>query len=138
MKTNLHLTFEDNKCNEAFSFYEKVFNTKRVMTICYKDAPPDMPVPPDMADKVMHTSMPLGSLLLMGCDAPKGRGTPLGGFQISLQTESEDETRKLFAALSEGGVTQMEPMKTFWSPLFSMCIDKFGVGWMIGMPGENQ
>jgi PhnB protein len=24
---------------------------------------------------------------------------------------------------------------TFWSPMFGMCTDKFGVAWMVGMPG---
>lgn len=137
MKTNLHLAFSDSACDDAFGFYEEVFHTKRVLTVRYKDAPHGMPVPPEMADKVMHTSMPLGSIVLMGCDAPKDRSTPLGGFQINIETNDEAEVRRIFAALSEGGVTQMEPMKTFWSPLFSMCIDQFGVGWMIGMPGEN-
>jgi PhnB protein len=27
--------------------------------------------------------------------------------------------------------------KTFWSPLFGMLKDRFGVGWMVGIPGEQ-
>jgi|GEM_PF-2088606 uncharacterized glyoxalase superfamily protein PhnB len=27
---------------------------------------------------------------------------------------------------------------TFWSPLFGMCTDKFGVGWMVSVPGPQM
>jgi PhnB protein len=32
----------------------------------------------------------------------------------------------------------MQMMPTFWSPMFGMCTDKFGVAWMVGMPGAVQ
>jgi len=32
---------------------------------------------------------------------------------------------------------QMPIGPTFWSPLFGMCTDKFGVAWMIGIPGPQ-
>jgi PhnB protein len=28
--------------------------------------------------------------------------------------------------------------KTFWSPRFGMLEDKFGIGWMVSVPGEQQ
>ena len=40
--------------------------------------------------------------------------------------------------LSEGGSVQMPLAPTFWSPLFGMCTDKFGVAWMVGMPGPQS
>lgn len=134
MKTNLHLGFT-GKCDEAFSYYEKVFGTKRLMTMRYGEAPPGTPVPPGAKDLVMHTALPVGSLTLMGADAPPGRGQPLGGFQISLDDEDEATVKRLFEALSEGGSVMMPLAKTFWSPLFGMCTDKFGVGWMVSVPG---
>ena len=137
MKTDLHLHFDGN-CTEAFAAYEKIFNSKIVMTMTYGQAPPGMPVPPEMADKVMHTSLPVGTMLLMGCDAPKDRSKPLGGFQISLTVEDEAEAKRLFDALSEGGSVSMPLMPTFWSPLFGMCTDKFGVGWMVSLPGPEM
>ena len=134
MKTDLHLVFT-GQCSDAFAFYEKTFNSKIQMCMKFSDAPGEMPVPPEMKDKVMHMSMPLGSALLMGCDAPPNRATPMGGFQVSVSLTDEAEVKRLYAALSEGGSAQMPLMKTFWSPLFGMCTDKFGVAWMIGVPG---
>jgi len=137
MQTDLHLVFSGS-CREAFAFYEKTFNSKIQMSMTFGDAPAGSPVPPDSKDLVMHTSMPLGSMLLMGCDAPPGRAQALGGFQISVSMPDEAEVKRIYAALSEGGSVQMPLAPTFWSPLFGMCTDKFGVGWMVSIPGPQM
>lgn len=138
MNSNLHLVFPGT-CDAAFSLYEKVFGTKRGFSMKFGDAPPPTPVPEGAADLVMHTSMPLGSFTLMGCDAPpSGPQSPLGGFQIALDMPEEAEVKRLFAELSEGGTVMMPPAPTFWTPMFSMFTDKFGVGWMISVPGPHM
>ena len=137
MQMNIHLTFRGN-CAEAFDFYKKVFGVKNDFTMKYGDAPAGMPVEADWKDKVMHTSIPLGDGRLMGCDAPPDRSTPMGGFQVSVESKDEAEVTRIYEALKEGGSVQMPISPTFWSPLFGMCTDKFGVAWMIGMPGADQ
>lgn len=137
MKTDLHLVFS-GKCKEAFAFYEKVFGSKVQFCMTYGEAPPGQPVPPDAKDMVMHTSMPLGNVMLMGCDAPPSMGVPvMGGFHISVSEENAAELERIFDELKEGGSVQMPLGKTFWSPLFGMCTDKFGVEWMLAMPGPH-
>jgi PhnB protein len=133
MTTNLHLVFPGT-CRQAFDFYEKIFASKRLVTMTFGDAPPGTPVPDGAADLVMHTAMPLGSITLMGCDAPPGRKQFMGGFQVALNLTDEAEVKRLFAELSAGGSVQMPAGPTFWSPLFGMCTDKFGVEWMVGIP----
>jgi PhnB protein len=137
MQMNVHLNFQGN-CAEAFEFYKTVFGAQKSFSMNYADAPsPGAPVPPDWKDKIMHTSIPLGDALLMGCDAP-GRPTPIGGFQISVLSKDEAEVKRIYDALQAGGSVQMPMAPTFWSPMFGMCTDKFGVAWMIGMPGAGQ
>jgi PhnB protein len=136
MKTNLHLGFT-GKCDEAFSFYEKVFGTKRHMTMRYGEAPQGVPVPDGAKDLVMHTSMPVGNITLMGADAPPGKGQPMGGFQVCVEDQDQATVKRLFDALSEGGSVYMPLAPTFWSPLFGMCTDKYGVGWMVSVPGQQ-
>ncbi len=136
MNTNLHLVFPGN-CREAFAFYEKTFGSKIQLTMTFGDAPAGSPVPPDSKDLIMHTSMPVGSMILMGCDAPKGREDALGGFQVSIDSTDEAEVKRLFTTLSEGGSIQMPLSPTFWSPLFGMLKDRFGVGWMVSIPGPQ-
>jgi PhnB protein len=55
-----------------------------------------------------------------------------------VETKDEAEVRRIYEALSQGGSVQMPMAPTFWSPLFGMCTDKFGVAWMVGMPGAGQ
>jgi PhnB protein len=136
MKMSVHLNFNGN-CRDAFALYQKVFGTKSQMLMTYGEAPAGAPVPPDWKDKVIHTSLPLGGGMLMGCDAPPDRSKPLGGFQVSVESTDQAELKRIFDGLSDGGSIQMPMAKTFWSPLFGMCTDKFGVGWMVGAPGEQ-
>ena len=137
MNTNLHLGFQGN-CEAAFSFYETVFHSKRLVTMKYGDAPADVPTSAESKNLIMHTAMRIGSFTLMGADAPPGHGKPFGGFDISLDDPDETEIRRLFSALSEGGSVMMPLGPTFWTPLFGMCTDKFGVSWMISVPGPQS
>lgn len=136
MNTNVHLGFTGN-CDAAFAFYETVFGTQRIMTMKYRDAPAGTPCPEGSENLVMHTAIKLGSMTLMGADAPPGHVKPFGGFSICLDDPSEAEVRRLFTALSAGGSVMMPLASTFWSPLFGMCTDKFGVHWMLSMPGRQ-
>lgn len=136
MNTNLHLGFQGN-CDAAFTFYESVFGTKRPVTMRWKDAPPGTPCPDGAGDLVMHTTLKIGSIQIMGADAPPGHGKPLSGFDISLDDPDADKIRTLFAQLSEGGSIMMPLAPTFWTPLFGMCTDKFGVNWMLSIPGPQ-
>jgi PhnB protein len=136
MNTNLHVTFPGT-CDEAFGFYEQVFGTKRPMTMRYGDMQEGSPVPEGAKDLVMHTSLQVGSMVLMGADMPPEREGPVGGFEIAVNVDNADEARRLYDALVEGGVVVMPLARTFWSPLFGMLTDKFGVGWMVGLPGAE-
>lgn len=137
MRTNLHLVFPGT-CREAFDFYEGVFGGKRTFAMTFDEAPGGSPVPEAANELIMHTSLPLGSITLMGCDDPSGQQSTLGGFQVSVDTDDEAAVTRMFAALSEGGTVQAPLGKTFWSPLFGMCTDRFGVGWMVSMPGPQM
>ena len=137
MRMSVHLNFQGN-CADAFTFYTKVFKAANPFQVTYGDAPTGSPVPPDWSGKVMHASIPVGDGLLMGCDAPPDKSTPLGGFQVCVETKDEAEVRRIYEALSQGGSVQMPIAPTFWSPLFGMCTDKFGVAWMVGVPGAGQ
>jgi PhnB protein len=137
MRTDVHLVFAGT-CDEAFGFYEKVFGVQRRMTMKYADAPGGAPTPEEMKNLVLHTAMPLGSMVLMGCDSPAQYAKPMGGFQISVSDPDEAEVRRIYRELSEGGSVQMPIGPTFWSPLFGMCTDRFGAEWMVSVPGPEQ
>ena len=79
----------------------------------------------------MHTSFRIGDTTLLASD---GRCTGKGGFegiQLTIQVPEVATAERLFAALSDGGQVQMPLTKTFWSPMFGMVADRFGVTWMV-------
>jgi len=56
----------------------------------------------------------------------------------SIAVAAEAEADRIFAALSKGGQVQMPLKKTFWSPRFGMCEDRFGIGWMVSVMSPEQ
>jgi PhnB protein len=127
--------FFNGCCEEAVKFYQKALGAELQMMMRYKESPepppPDM-VPPDWGDKVMHSSLRIGSTVVMASDGC-GEGGKFEGFSLSISVDTEAEARKIFAALSEAGQVKMPLTKTFWSPCFGMLEDKFGIGWMVGI-----
>ncbi|MET1131963.1 MAG: VOC family protein, partial [Aeromicrobium sp.] len=82
-------------------------------------------------DSVMHASLDLGDGLLMGADDPTGDGGPKTGFSVSYSAPDATKAREVFDALADGGEVTMALGPTFWTAAFGMCVDRFGVPWMI-------
>ena len=74
----------------------------------------------------------LGDMASDGCRAEDGG---FHGFSLVYSTASEDEAKRAFAALSDGGAVTMPLSKTFWSPCYGMVKDKFEVHWQVMVPG---
>lgn len=138
---NPYLNFNGN-CEEAFNFYKGVFGGDFLDLQRYKDAPPDDRLLESEIDWIMHVSLPIGDGdILMGSDSPSniGKITIGNNFHISIQTEDNEETDRLYTGLSEGGQVTMPLQHTFWGARFGMFVDKFGVHWMINQDtGEGS
>ncbi|MEO6601836.1 MAG: VOC family protein [Polyangiaceae bacterium] len=123
---------------EAFRFYETVFGTKITMMQTFGETS-FMPNPPDAAkDKIMHAQLPLTeSVHLMASDVVEGLSPPVkmgDNFQISLVADDKAEADRVFAALSGSGRVNMPLANAPWGPYFGMCVDGFGVNWMVSLP----
>jgi PhnB protein len=136
---NPYLVFNGN-CEEAFNYYKSVFGVEFQMISKFKDMPGgECPVADE--NKIMHVSMAIGNKgdVLMGSDNGSGMGDVVVGnnFSISVTTGSEEETKKIFDGLAAGGKTTMPLASTFWSPLFGMLTDKFGINWMVSFDNQS-
>jgi PhnB protein len=130
---NPYLNF-DGKTEEAFNFYRSVFGGEFAMLQRMKDIPSDVPSHGAAGDQIMHVALPIGQgSVLMGSDRPAafGPGTRGDNFYITIHAASEDEARKLFDGLSEGGQVTMPLQNAFWGALFGMFVDRYGVQWMV-------
>src|SRR5258708_7187689 len=130
--------FFGGRCEEALAFYRTALGAQVDFLMRYKESPEPMPpgmLAPDFENKVMHTTFRVGGTTLMASD---GCGEPpnFAGFSLALAVPTEAEADRAFAALAAGGQVKMPLTKTFWSPRFGMLTDRFGVGWMVSVPGQ--
>ena len=131
MQLTTHLNFDGN-CEAAFKFYAETLGGKITLMMTQGESPMGDKVPEPMKDKIMHATLEVpGGSVLMGADHPLGNKVQPAGFCVSVQVNDTAEAEQIFKGLSEGGKVQMEFQKTFWSPGFGMCIDKFEVPWMV-------
>lgn len=136
--------FFEGRCEEAVNFYKTALNAEVTMLMRYKDNPEPQTsgdgcgpnaanIPPE---SVMHASFKIGDTELMASDGMASGKPDFKGITLSLNPTNEAEAKKIFAALSEGGQVNMPLTKTFFSPLFGMVADKFGVSWMVNLTSE--
>ena len=128
------LTFSGN-CESAFNFYKSVFGGTFEFIYRYKDVPSEKPVPESEQKKIMHISLPLmKNVNLMGADvldASDQSAKMTNRITIGLRTNNQEETQRIFDALSEGGKITMSLQKAFFADFFGSVTDKFGINWSI-------
>ena len=133
MQVNPYL-FYDGNCEAALKFYQKVLGAEITAMLTYESGPESMPIPPDWNKKVMHAAISIDGEVIMAADAPPGNFHQPRGFAVSLQEKDPVEAERRFKALSEGGSINMAFAKTFFSRGFGMCVDRFGIPWMVMSP----
>jgi PhnB protein len=123
--------FFEGRCEEALDFYHKALGAEVTALMRFKESPdPDM-CPAGAEDKVMHATVRIGNTTIMASDGMSSGHSAFQGFSMCLSLSDKGEAARLFTALSDGGQVQMPLAETFWSPLFGMVTDRFGVSWMI-------
>ena len=132
--------FFDSKCEAAFKFYEQALGGKIEMMMRNEQAPPDsgMPVRPERAKYIMHAQMSIDGQILMGSDMLPDSYQKPQGFTVAITVPDVAEAERRFKAISEGGTVGMPFGKTFFAKGFGMCVDKFGIPWMVNCPAEGM
>ncbi|HWP19880.1 MAG TPA: VOC family protein [Burkholderiaceae bacterium] len=126
--------FFQGRCEEALDYYQKVLGAEVTMLMRFEDAPEPPPpgvLAPGSERKIMHASFRVGDSEIMASDGDCKGGVHPQGFSLSLSVPTPQEAQRLFAALAEGSQVQMPIGPTFFSPMFGMLTDRFGVGWMV-------
>lgn len=137
-KLNPYLNF-DGTCEEAFNFYKSIFGGEFLGEVHKMKDIPNMEIPEEAKDRVMHVGLPIGGDILMGSDIFPGQPFVAGNNNyISIFPDSREEADRLFARLSADGEVEMPMEDQFWGDYFGSLKDKFGVCWMINYNSQNQ
>ena len=132
-RLNPYLTFPGT-AGKAMRFYESVFGgTLTVMT--FGDAGAQGAPDPD---GVMHAMLETATgYTLMASDmAPGTDFDPGTNLAVSLSGDDDEELRRYWTALSDGGTVQMPLELQMWGDVFGSCLDRFGVPWMVNIAGS--
>ena len=133
MKLEMFINFDGN-CREALEFYAKVFKTDVGNLMTYGDAPPDpnYTVPEADRERIMYAGLPMGGMVVMFSDVPAGSEFVQGNnIAPTIGGDDKGEIARLYNELKEGGEVYMALAPTFFSELFAMVEDKFGIIWQI-------
>ncbi len=130
--------FFGGNCREAFTRYQEIFGGELVL-MTMKDMPSAEAVPADQAELIMHAALTFDGNLLMASDDPTTDSFgPVQGMMVHYSVADPGEAKRVFEALAEGGTVTQPIGETFWSPMFGMCVDRFGTPWMIGAESPEE
>ena len=134
-RLNPYLSFRDN-AREAMGFYHSVFGGELNTNTFGEFGMSDDPAQKDL---VMHSQLETGNgLVLMGADTPAGMDVTSGtSYAISLSGEDDAELRGYWEKLSAGGTVTAPLEKAPWGDTFGMCVDKYGVTWLVNISEEQ-
>ena len=129
-RLNPYISFPGN-AREAMEFYADVFGGKLDINTFGELGTQE----PEQANKVMHAQFESNKgMTIMASDlAPGMEHIPGNNITISLSGDDQDELRGYWDKLSTGGNITMQLEKQVWGDEFGMCVDRFGVGWMVNI-----
>lgn len=127
-RLNPYVSFAGN-AREAMEFYKSVFGGNLALNTFGEFGAQDSPD----ADKIMHGMLESDSgFTLMGADITEGmEHNPGNNMAISLSGDDADDLSGYWEKLSEGGTVTLPFEKQMWGDIFGMCVDRFGVPWMV-------
>ena len=129
-RLNPYISFAGN-AREAMEFYQRVFDGSLTLNTFGEFGPPDAPG----ADKIMHAQLETDSgFTLMGADNPPGtEHEPGNNIAVSLSGDDAEQLRGYWAKLTEGGAVSVPLEPQMWGDEFGMCVDQFGIAWMVNI-----
>jgi PhnB protein len=129
-RLNPYISFAGN-ARQAMEFYKRVFGGTLSLNTFGQFGPPDAPD----ADKIMHGMLETDrGFTLMGADVPpQTEHNPGNNIAMSLSGDDADELRSYWEKLCDGGTVSVPLEKQMWGDEFGMCVDAFGITWMVNI-----
>lgn len=132
MKIICYLNF-DGSCREAVAFYGRVFSCEpTIMTYGEMPGNPAFPMEESTKNRVMHAQFQVEGNTVMCSDCMPGAEYICGNhISLSLTGDDTEKLKEYFQKLSEGGKVEMDLEATFWSSLYGIVRDRYGICWQV-------
>ncbi|HEX3922838.1 MAG TPA: VOC family protein [Streptosporangiaceae bacterium] len=127
---NPYLNFNGN-AREAMEFYQGVFGGDLMLNTFRELGAADSPD----ADRIMHGQLETDAgYTIMGADVTSDMEfRPAAGFSVSLSGDDTGVLRGYWGKLTAAGTTTMPLAKQVWGDEFGMCVDQFGISWLVNI-----
>ena len=135
MNITSYLIF-NGQAEEAAGFYADAFGGKIENLYSYDSMPPhpDMPVPDDFKQKILHCCIifPGGSLSAADTLPNDPRNFGSGGHMLTVNCDSMEQVEAVYNKLSNGAQKiQCELGEAFFAKRYAELIDRYGVLWAV-------
>jgi PhnB protein len=129
-RLNPYLNFNGN-ARQAMEFYVGVFGGNLTLSTFAEFGDTGSPD----ADKIMHGQLETDAgYTIMAADTPSQMEfQPMAGFSVSLSGDDGDALHGYWDMLSASGTVTMPLQKQVWGDEFGMCVDGFGVSWLVNI-----
>ena len=129
-RLNPYISFPGT-AREAMEFYQRVLGGRLTLNTFGEFGAQEAPY----ASNIMHGMLETDrGFTLMGADTPPGmEHQPGNNIAVSLSGDDANELRSYWEQLSDGGTVTVPLEKQMWGDEFGMCIDQFGVQWMVNI-----
>ena len=135
MRICVYLNFKGNG-QQAMTYYRSVFRVSPE-DVTYSGVSPSSEFPVGRSPKplILHGELFIGKdqSLMFSDDMRPGKCVMGNAVALTLVLDDEDEQRRIFAALADGGKVLMPLAPTFWSASFGSLTDRFGVTWNLNL-----
>lgn len=133
-RLNPYISFTDN-ARQAMEFYQSVLGGNLTLNTFGEYGMAGTPQENNIMHGLLETDSGFG---LMAADTPPGmEHNPGTNIAISLSGDDGDELRGYWEKLSADGTVSVPLEKQMWGDEFGMCVDKFGIGWMVNISGDQ-
>ncbi|WP_433465772.1 VOC family protein [Spirillospora sp. CA-128828] len=133
-RMNPYLTFNGD-ARQAMEFYADVFGGTPAFNTFAEFGGSDSAD----ADRIMHGMLETdaGYTIMAGDVTADMQFEPMAGASISLSGDDADVLRGYWEKLSAEGTVRMPLEKQVWGDEFGMCVDRFGVPWMVNISSRQ-
>ena len=131
MKLEAYLFFSGNT-EEAMNFYQDIFGGDLTIT---RRGDVDPTATESEKSLVINAALDNAAFTLRASDRADATSDVQTRIELTINGSEEDDLRRIFDALSDGGSVKTQLEKMFWGDVFGALVDRFGIGWQVNISG---